>query len=73
MAEEPVRYGMIGCGEIAVQTFDALMAAGNATLAGTFDVEQELAQDLAGRTEGAVACASRDGRSPRGRPSGSRT
>ncbi len=58
MAEEPVRYGMIGCGEIAVQAFDALMAAGNATLAATFDVEQELAQDLAGKTEGAVACAS---------------
>ncbi len=58
MAQETVRYGMIGCGEIAVRAFEALMAAGNATLAATFDVEQELAQDLAGRTEGAVACAS---------------
>lgn len=60
MAGEPVRYGMIGCGEIAVQAFDAVMAARNATLAATFDVEQELARDLAGRTEGAVACGSQD-------------
>lgn len=58
MAEEPVRYGMIGCGEIAVQSFEALMTAGNASLTATFDVKQELAQDLAGRVEGALASAS---------------
>jgi UDP-N-acetyl-2-amino-2-deoxyglucuronate dehydrogenase len=60
MTDGPVRYGMIGCGEIAVQAFDALMAARNATLAATFDVKQELAEDLAGRTDGAVACRSQD-------------
>ena len=60
MPQEPVRYGMIGCGEIAVQSFDALTAASNAALAATFDVKRELAQDLAGRVQGAVACASQD-------------
>jgi len=58
MPQEPVRYAMIGCGEIAVQSFEALTAASNARVAATFDVKQELAQDLAGRAEGAVACAS---------------
>ena len=60
MSQESVRYGMIGCGEIAVRSFEALIAASNAELAATFDVKQELAQDLAGRVEGAVACASQD-------------
>jgi predicted dehydrogenase len=60
MADGRVRYGMIGCGEIAVQAFDALMGAGNGALAATFDVKQELAEDLAGRTDGAVACGSQD-------------
>jgi len=58
MSQESVRFGMIGCGEIAVQTFEALMAASNARLAATFDVKQELAQDLAARAKGAAACAS---------------
>lgn len=60
MSQESVRYGMIGCGEIAVRSFEALVAASNAELAATFDVKQELAEDLAGRVEGAVACASQD-------------
>ncbi|NLW49890.1 MAG: Gfo/Idh/MocA family oxidoreductase [Candidatus Brocadiaceae bacterium] len=60
MAEESVRYGMIGCGEIAVRSFEGLMAAANAELAATFDVKQELAQDLAGRVGGAAPCASQD-------------
>jgi len=60
MAEQGVRYGMIGCGEIAVRSFEALVAANNATLAATFDVKEELARDLAGRVEGAVACESQE-------------
>ncbi len=60
MADESVRYGMVGCGEIAVQAFDALMTARNGSLAATFDVVPELAQDLAGQVEGAVACASQE-------------
>jgi predicted dehydrogenase len=60
MADEVVRYGMIGCGEIAVQYFEALAAAENAALAACFDIKTELAQDLAGRTDGAVACASQE-------------
>jgi predicted dehydrogenase len=51
---------MIGCGEIAVQAFDAVMAARNATLAATFDVVHDLAGDLAGRCEGAVACTTQE-------------
>ena len=60
MADGNVRYGLIGCGEIAVQNFDAVVAAENAELAATFDVKAELAQDLAGRVEGAVACTTQD-------------
>ena len=58
MGADVVRYGMLGCGEIAVQSFDALMAATNAKLVATFDVKGELAKDLAGRVKGAEACAS---------------
>ena len=60
MASEPVRYGMIGCGEIAVRSFEAVGAADDARLAATFDVKHELAEDLAGRADGAVACASQE-------------
>jgi predicted dehydrogenase len=60
MSEERVRYGTLGCGEIAVQSFNALAAASNARLVATFDVKPELAKDLAGRVEGAQACKSQD-------------
>ncbi len=56
MAEKVVRYGMIGCGEIAVQNFKAVMEAENAELAATYDVKEDLAKDLAEQAEGAEPC-----------------
>jgi len=61
MSEDKVRYGMIGCGEIAVQSFKAVTEAENAVLAATFDVKEDLARDLAEKAEGdAVACATQE-------------
>ena len=44
-----LRIGMIGCGEIAVQNAKAVHEAPNATIAAVADVNEAVAQDLAGR------------------------
>jgi len=59
MADE-LRYGLIGCGEIAVQNCDAVLGAERSRLVATFDVKKELADDLASRQEGATAYATQD-------------
>ncbi len=59
MADE-LRYGLIGCGEIAVQNCDAVLGADRSCLAATFDVKSELAEDLASRQEDATAYAKQE-------------
>lgn len=48
-SSRPLRIGMIGCGEIAVQNAKAVHEAANATLTAVADVNEAVAQDLAGR------------------------
>ncbi|HIE50993.1 MAG TPA: Gfo/Idh/MocA family oxidoreductase [Armatimonadetes bacterium] len=43
---KPLQIGIVGCGEIAVHTAEAIAAAENAALALTADVKEELAADL---------------------------
>ncbi len=46
---ERFRYGMVGCGEIAVQTSKSILAADNAEVVACMDVNEALAADLAAR------------------------
>jgi len=59
MADE-LRYGLIGCGEIAVQNCKGVLGADRSKLAATFDVKLELAEDLAAQQEGAKAYAKQE-------------
>lgn len=52
--ERPFRFGFVGCGEIAVLNAEAVAKAPNASLAACFDVNAELARDLADRHGAAV-------------------
>ena len=60
MAKRVLRFGLIGCGEIAVRNCEAVLAAPHARLAAAFDVKEELARDLAGRQKGARVCATQE-------------
>lgn len=44
---EPLAFGIVGCGEIAVQTAKGIAQAGNARVARAMDTREELARDLA--------------------------
>lgn len=56
----PVRFGMIGCGEIAVLNAEALALAPNTSVTACHDLVPELAADLAGRL-GAACSPTVDG------------
>src|SRR5712692_7965486 len=45
MAEQ-LAFGIVGCGEIAVQTAKGIAQAGNARVARAMDTREELARDL---------------------------
>jgi len=47
VASEPLGIGMIGCGEIAVQSAGAIAEASNARIVGCMDLNGDLAADLA--------------------------
>jgi predicted dehydrogenase len=59
MADE-LSYGLIGCGEIAVQNCKGVLEAEKSRLAATFDVKSELAEDLASKQDGARAYATQE-------------
>lgn len=47
MSKETVRFGVVGCGEIAVQTCQGIAAAPNAEIAMLMDARPEVLRDLA--------------------------
>jgi predicted dehydrogenase/NADPH:quinone reductase-like Zn-dependent oxidoreductase len=47
-AEGMLRFGIVGCGDIAVHNATAMAAAPNAALTACFDVDRSLAENLAG-------------------------
>src|SRR5689334_3008897 len=49
-----LRFGFVGCGEIAAVTADAMQGAGNATITFVMDTNPDLAADL-GKRVGATA------------------
>jgi len=52
--DRPLRFGFVGCGEIAVLNADAVAMAPNAAMTACYDVDAELAFDLARRHDAAV-------------------
>lgn len=50
-----VRFGLVGCGEIAVSNASAIRAASNATITHTYDPEERLAAEIAASTSARVA------------------
>ncbi|HZP84399.1 MAG TPA: Gfo/Idh/MocA family oxidoreductase [Chthonomonadaceae bacterium] len=52
--EQTLRFGFIGCGEIAVATADAMQAAKNATVTIVMDTKRELAESLGERLQAAA-------------------
>lgn len=56
---ERVRYGLIGCGEIAVQTSKSILSSGASCVVHCMDVRGPLAEDLAAK-HGAKATANLD-------------
>jgi len=55
--DRPIRFGFVGCGEIAVFNAEAIATAPNTSTVACFDINPELAHDLAQR-HGAVAMPS---------------
>jgi UDP-N-acetyl-2-amino-2-deoxyglucuronate dehydrogenase len=60
MSQDPVRFGMIGCGEIATSTAKSICSCGNARAAAFFDVNADLAKDLAAQCKGDRVCATQE-------------
>jgi predicted dehydrogenase len=56
-AEGMLRFGIVGCGDIAVLNARAIAAAPNARLTTCFDVDRQLAENLAGTHDASVADA----------------
>ncbi len=52
MPNDILRFGLVGAGEIAVQTAAAITAVPHATITGVMDVREDLARDLAEQYDG---------------------
>lgn len=49
MSDKPLRFGLIGCGEIAVANASAIQSSPNATITAVTDINETVARDLAKR------------------------